>query len=254
MIVRALIFNILFFGWAAVILLVGWAFLPLSMTNYRRYIALWARFANFMVRHLLGVTVEFRGKENIPDEPVIFASKHQSAWDTTLFLWLDPDYAYIMKSDLGRIPFWSWYVLHCGHILIDRSGGAGTMREMIRKTKSILAEGRSIAIFPEGTRAPPGTRGKYHPGVAALYTQTGAIVVPMALNSGLFWPRRSFRKFRGRLIVEFLPPMPKGLEGREFMTQLEDRIETATRTLEAEFHGGAVRGDGSSPAARQPTG
>ena len=125
MFLRALIFNILFFGQAALTLLFGWAFMWLPNARYRRYIALWARFANFLVRRLLGVHVEFRGAENIPDEAVIYACKHQSAWDTTLFLWLNPDHAYVMKSSLGRIPFWSWYVQHCGHILIDRTGGAG---------------------------------------------------------------------------------------------------------------------------------
>ncbi|MFP6735883.1 MAG: lysophospholipid acyltransferase family protein [Rhodospirillales bacterium] len=236
MILRAILFNILFFGWAAVTLLFGWALLWMSMPNYRRFIALWADFANFLVRHLLGVNVEFRGLENIPGGAVIYAPKHQSAWDTTLFLWLDPDNAYIMKSDLGRIPFWSWYVQHCGHILVDRTGGAGAMRELIRKAKGILAEDRSIVIFPEGTRAAAGTTGTYHPGVAALYSFTGAKVVPVALNSGLFWPRKNFRKFKGRLIVEFLPPMPEDMENRDFMDLLQDRIESATRALESEFH------------------
>jgi 1-acyl-sn-glycerol-3-phosphate acyltransferase len=236
MILRALIFNILFFGWAAIILLFGWALLWLPVPTYRRFIATWARFANFLVRHLLGVAVEFRGAENIPNGPVIYAPKHQSAWDTTLFLWLDPNNAHVMKSDLGRIPFWAWYVQHCGHILIDRTGGAGAMRGMIRKAKAILADNRSIVIFPEGTRAAPGATGTYHPGIAALYSYTSATVVPIALNSAHFWPRKSFRKYRGRLIVEFLPPMPEGLQSRDFMAQLQDRIETATRALESEFH------------------
>ena len=235
MILRSLIFNILFFGQAALTLLFGWAFLWMSMANYRRYIALWAHFANFLVRFLLGVRVEFRGTENVPDEAVIYACKHQSAWDTTLFLWLDANNAYVMKASLGRIPFWRWYVQHCGHILIDRSGGAGAMRDMIRKANAILADNRSIAIFPEGTRTAPGAPGTYHPGIAALYSQSTAKVVPIALNSGLFWPRQSFRKYHGRLIVEFLPAMPDGLKNREFMTQLQDRIETATRALESEF-------------------
>lgn len=235
MILRALIFNILFFGQAALTLLFGWALLWLPNPAYRRYIAAWAHFANFLVRTLLGVKVEFRGRENIPDDAVIYACKHQSAWDTTLFLWLNADNAYVMKASLGRIPFWAWYVQHCGHILIDRTGGAGAMRGMIRKANAILASNRSIVIFPEGTRTAPGAPGTYHPGIAALYSQSTAKVVPIALNSGLFWPRQSFRKYQGRLIVEFLPPMPDGLKSREFMVQLQDRIETATRVLESEF-------------------
>ncbi|NQV57337.1 MAG: 1-acyl-sn-glycerol-3-phosphate acyltransferase, partial [Rhodospirillales bacterium] len=172
MIWRSLIFNIGFFGWAAVTLLFGWVFLPLSQANYRRYIALWADLTNFMTRRLIGASIEIRGRENIPSEPVIFASKHQSAWDTTFFLWLNPDNAYIMKSDLGRIPFWKWYTRRCNHILIERAGGASTMRDLIRQAKQILSSNRSVVIFPEGTRSAPGRPGKYHPGVAALYTQT----------------------------------------------------------------------------------
>ena len=202
MILRSLIFNILFFGQAALTLLFGWAFLWMSMANYRRYIALWAHFANFLVRYLLGVRVEFRGTENVPDEAVIYACKHQSAWDTTLFLWLDANNAYVMKASLGRIPFWRWYVQHCGHILIDRSGGAGAMRDMIRKANAILADNRSIAIFPEGTRTAPGAPGTYHPGIAALYSQSTAKVVPIALNSGLFWPRQSLMLGRWRRLPE----------------------------------------------------
>ena len=235
MVVRALLFNILFFGWSATLLLTGWTILWLPSTRFRVFISLWARFIMFLTRRLIGATVEFRGTENIPEGGVVYASKHQSAWDTALFLWLNPHTAYVMKDDLGRIPFWALYTTRCGHILIDRAGGPGALRDMVRKTDALLAENRSVVIFPEGTRSAPGSAGHYHPGVAALYGQTGAKVVPVALNSGLFWPRQNLHKSKGRVIVEFLPTMPEGLKNQEFMARLQECIETATRKLESEF-------------------
>ena len=225
MVLRALAFNILFFGWSATLLLTGWIVMWLPPTKFRLFISLWARFIMLLTHHLIGATVEFRGTDNIPEGGVIYASKHQSAWDTALFLWLNPHTAYVMKDDLGRIPFWALYTTHCGHILIDRTGGPGALRDMVRKTNSVLADNRSVVIFP----------GRYHSGVAALYGQTGAKVVPVALNSGLFWPRRNLHKFKGRVIVEFLPTMPEGLKNQEFMAQLQNCIETTTRNLESEF-------------------
>ena len=120
------------------------------------------------------------------------------------------------------------------HVVIDRSGAASAMRQMISDSKNILEEGRSIVIFPEGTRSLPGTTNKYHPGIAALYNQTGATVVPVALNTGLFWGRQQFLKQPGKMIVQFLPALPGGLNRRQFMSKLECAIEEASRNLEQE--------------------
>ena len=108
------------------------------------------------------------------------------------------------------------------------------MREMISDTKSILADKRSVIIFPEGTRVALGKTRRYHPGIAALYSQTNATVIPVALNSGYFWGRRHFIKKPGVLTIQFLPPIPKNMERKAFMKELEIRIESATRKLENE--------------------
>ena len=120
------------------------------------------------------------------------------------------------------------------HILVDRSGGTKSMRNMLEKAKAILDHGRSIVIFPEGTRIPPGATGKFHPGVAAIYTHLNPTVVPVAVNSGLFWPRRKFKKNPGRIIIEFLPPIEPGGDRKTFMLELHDSIKTATQKLENE--------------------
>lgn len=208
--------------------------MPIPKQTFRKAVALWAHGSFPLMRYLLGLTFEQRGLENIPNEPVIYASKHQSAWDTMYFLWHHEDNAYVMKGELNRIPFWKWYMDKCQHVVVDRRGGASAMREMISDTKSILADKRSVIIFPEGTRVAPGETRRYHPGIAALYSQTNATVIPVALNSGYFWGRRHFIKKPGVLTIQFLPPIPKNMDRKAFMKELEIRIESATRKLENE--------------------
>ena len=231
---RSGLFNIIFIGWTAFLLLILWILMPFSRPVFRRGIALWPKLIVPVLRVLLGITFEMKGTENIPDEPVIFAAKHQSAWDTMFFLWLNQENAYIMKGELNKIPFWKWYMNKSQHVVVDRSGAASAMRKMVTDSQHILSDGRSIVIFPEGTRSAPGSANKYHPGVAALYMQTERKVIPVALNTGLFWGRRQFLKKPGKMTVEFLPPIEPGLDRKTFMTQLETGIEEATRRLEKE--------------------
>jgi 1-acyl-sn-glycerol-3-phosphate acyltransferase len=160
-----------------------------------------------------------------------------SMWDTVaLYLLLD-DPAVVLKRDLRLIPFYGWYTWKAGSIAIDRDGKASALRQMAASAKRAMAEGRSILIFPEGTRKPPGASPDYKPGVAGLYGQLNAPCVPVALNSGLFWTGPGgFLKKRGRIVVQFLEPIPSGLRRREFMATLEERIERATDALLAEGH------------------
>lgn len=234
---RSAAFTTAFFTITLVLLFAGWLFMWLPRRIFRRYVQLWPRLAYPAMRVFAGISIEVRGHERVPVEPVIYACKHQSAWETMFFIWLDADTAYVMKKELTYIPFWGWYMRRCRHVMVDRTAGASAMREMIRGAREILAEGRSIAIFPQGTRTSPGEAAEnkpYHPGIAALYTQTGAKVVPVALNSGMFWPRRSFIKKPGTIVVEFLDPMPAGMDRKTFAAELENRIERHTRLLESE--------------------
>jgi len=232
---RSALFNLAFFAWCAFLILTMGVLLPASPGVMRRYVGLWPVGTFWALRWIAGVRIDVRGRERVPPGPVIFASKHQSAWDTMFFLWLDPHTAYVMKAELARIPLWGWYARRCRHVLVDRSGGMGAMRDMVKSAREILAEGRSVAIFPQGTRTRPGeVGGAYHPGIAALYAQAGAPIVPVALNSGTVWPRRSFLKRPGTIVVEFQEPIPPGLERKAFMAELERRIEGPTRLLESE--------------------
>ncbi len=231
---RSLAFNLALWLWTLVMVI---AALPLLAARRERMIALgrlWQRGVQALLGRLAGLTYEVRGGDLMPATPAIFAFKHQSAWETLVLNLLFADLAIVLKQELTLIPLFGWYLRRAGMIRIDRTGGARALRRLVDDGRAALARGSSIVIFPEGTRAPVGERNPYHPGVAALYRQLDCPVVPVALNSGLFWRRRSFIKRPGRIVVEFLPPIAPGLERKTFMAELEQRLESATGRLIAE--------------------
>ena len=231
---RSLLFNVTLTTWCVVVVGMLWALLPFPRRTIRAATRLWMRSVHWLLETTVGLVHEVRGLENLPPGPVIFASKHQSAWDTTIFYCLVENPAYVLKKELLAIPLYGWYLQRTKMISIDRGAGPAALRNMLRQASAALDMGRSVVIFPEGTRVAPGERLPYHPGVAALYFRTEAAVVPVAVNSGMFWGRRSFLKRPGTIVLEMLPPMPRGLDRRTFMAELERRIEEATARLVAE--------------------
>ena len=167
-----------------------------------------------------------------PQQGVLVASKHMSMWDTlALYLVLD-DPAMIVKRELMRVPFYGWYLWKAGSIAIDRKGRASALRRMATAAAKAFGEHRSVIIFPEGTRKKPGMPADYKPGVAALYALLDRPCAPVALNSGLFWTGpMGFLKKPGRIVLEFLAPIPAGLKRQQFMATLEERIESKTARL-----------------------
>lgn len=231
---RSLAFNAFFFGGLSIFLLTMVLVLPLPAWIIEKSVRGWSRSVRWGLRVLAGLDYEVRGWENVPDEPTIFASKHQSAWETVAFVWMFPHPIYVIKIELLSIPLWGWYARKCSQVAVDRDGGASALKQMVRDSRAALAKGRHLIIFPEGTRSAPDEKGHYHPGIAALYSQMSAPVVPIALNSGVFWGRRGFVKEPGKVIVEFLAPISKGLNRKQFSHELESRIESATNRLVAE--------------------
>jgi len=228
---RSLLFNIAFFLWAMVSAVI---FSPLFLFSPRASQLSgrpWANGALLLARLICGITYEVRGREHITNEPVIYASKHQSAWDTLIFLALLHRPAYILKRELLRIPLWGWYLWRMQMIAIDRSAGASSIKSMIKQSKTALENGRTIVIYPEGTRTRPGATPDYHPGILALYSQLKVPTVPVALNSGSYWGKDAFTKYPGKIIIEFLPSIPPGLPKEEFRAQLQETIETASNKL-----------------------
>jgi 1-acyl-sn-glycerol-3-phosphate acyltransferase len=140
----------------------------------------------------------------------------------------------VMKAELGWIPLYGWFSHKFRHIFIKRDRGPRALKKMIRDARERAARGRQIVIFPEGTRRPPGAAPDYKPGFLALYEGLGLSCLPLALNSGLFWPRRSIMRYPGTIIIEVLDPIPAGLPRAEMRTLLQTRIETASARLIAE--------------------
>ncbi|HYJ35434.1 MAG TPA: lysophospholipid acyltransferase family protein, partial [Rhizomicrobium sp.] len=187
----------------------------------------WSRATFFGLKLFAGLDWEIRG--TVPDGPVLVAAKHMSMWDTlALYLALNQP-AIVLKRELLRIPFYGWFLAKAAAIPIDRSAGASALRKMSEAARAVLAQGRPILIFPEGTRKKPGAAPDYKPGVAGLYSQLGVDCVPVTLNSGVYWT--GFLKRPGIIVLEFLEPIPPGMKRDAFMTLLESRIETATAAL-----------------------
>lgn len=228
---RSLCFNAGWYAGSVVIALVGSPILLLP----RRAVIAWAVFWIDFILWWLGLTCRLTyrmtGMEKLPDGPVIIACKHQSSWETLAFTKLFPDAAIVLKRELLFIPIVGWAMARAGNIAVARGDGAQALRGLVRQAKETVGEGRSILIFPEGTRVAVGVEKPYQVGTAALYRQLGVPVVPVALNSGLFWGRRKWVKRPGLITVEVLQPIPPGLGREAFMAMLRERIEGATARL-----------------------
>lgn len=231
---RSLLFNIAFFGWTALLCIGG---IPLLAASAGWIVAgqrLWAWGVIGLLRLLIGTDYQVSGRENLPDGPFVIAAKHQSAWETIILFLLIDRPAYVLKKELLAIPLYGWYARRGGHIAVDRKAGAKALRLLLEDSRRAIADGMVPVIFPQGTRTAPGTHLPYQPGIAALYRGLDLPVVPVALNSGLFWGRRAFRKRPGTIKLEFLPAIPPGMDRAGFMAGLETAIEQATDRLVAE--------------------
>jgi len=231
---RALLYNIAFFGGSGLLVTIALPLIlgPRRWTNALAHTWTWSMF--LLLKWIVGLDYEVRGRENLPAGPAILAMKHQSAWDTLAIFVLFDDPAVVLKRELWWIPVFGWFLRRHGTIAIDRNGKAAALKKLVADAEKAKAAGRPIVIFPEGTRGAVGTMLPYQPGVAALYKQLGVPMVPIALNSGLYWGRRTFMKWPGKVLVQILPPIPAGIDRRQVMARLEQDIETATNGLLAE--------------------
>ena len=228
---RSLCFNAGWYAGSVVIALVGSPILVLPRRAVVAWATFWIDFILWWLRVTCRLTYRVVGLENLPHGPVILACKHQSSWETLAFTKLFPDTATVLKRELLFIPIVGWAMARAGNIAVARGDGAQALRGLVRQAKATIAEGRSILIFPEGTRVAVGVEKPYQVGVAALYRQLGVPVVPIALNSGLFWGRRKFVKRPGLITVQVLEPIPPGLKREAFMATLRESIEGATERL-----------------------
>lgn len=198
----------------------------------RRFSRFWVGGVLAILR-LVGLTWRSVGEANRPAGSALYVGNHQSAFETIAAAALVPDVAIVLKEELYRIPVFGWFLRHSPMIAIDRAGGASSMKKMFREGREASAQGRSLLIFPEGTRRAVDERADFHRGVLLLYKALGLPVVPMVNNAGLFWPARSFAIRPGEITVSYLPPIPPGLPDDEFMARLTDVIFTERDRLVA---------------------
>jgi 1-acyl-sn-glycerol-3-phosphate acyltransferase len=229
---RSFLFNILFFFLTVLCSCSSFLLAPFGRKPLIRIAQIWGFGTQFLLKRTVGITYEIKGKENIPTKgPYIFACKHQSAWDTTIIQLLAYDAAIILKRELLWVPIFGQILIVAGAIGINRAKGKMMMSDLIEKARKQADKKRPIFIFPEGTRVRPDAPPRYKYGIYALYCRLNLPVVPAALNSGYFWPRRGFLKHPGHITVQILPQIKPGLPSKEFMTALEGAIEGACKTL-----------------------
>ena len=185
----------------------------------------------WLLRLIVGTRMEVRGREKLPKAPYLVASKHQSAWDTFALIPIFADPALVMKAELRHIPFYGWFSRKFEHVFVARDRGPSALRRLVRDARDRADAGREVLIFPEGTRRAPGAEPDYKPGAVALYEGLGLPCVPMALNSGLYWPRRKLMRYPGTIVVEILDAIPAGLPRKAFRAELQARIEAASSRL-----------------------
>jgi 1-acyl-sn-glycerol-3-phosphate acyltransferase len=236
-VLRSILFNIAFYLNTVFWLIVS---LPTFFMPYRAVIWIaqsWGRVNLVLVRVIAGVDCEIRGREKIPAGPLIVASKHQSAWETFALLTLFDNPLFILKRELTWIPFFGWLLIKGRMVAIDRRRGKEALAAMNERARVELGQGRQLIIFPEGTRRPAGAEPRYKFGVAHIYAAEGVPCLPVALNSGLFWPRRSILRKPGKVVVDILDPIPPGMEKDAFFARLQEEIEAASNRLIAEARG-----------------
>ena len=231
---RSILFNVLFYVTTALFVVLGSPLLFLPRRWAMAALKFHARVELWLLKHIAGLNFELRGQDKLPDGACLIASKHQSAWETFALIPVFRDPALLMKRELFWIPFHGWFSTKFKMIPVDRDKGPAALRRMLAAAKDRIATGREIVIFPEGTRRQPGAPPAYKTGIALLYNALDVPCVPVALNSGAFWSRRSWYRAPGTVVVEILDPIPPGLPRAEFLVRLQEAIETASNRLAAE--------------------
>ena len=234
MLLRSLIYYVFINLWGGIIPII---YCSVFITGSRKWAdrgaKTWSKVAFWILYKICKVNYEVRGLENLPkNESFIIACKHQSMWETVVMNLIFKRPAYVFKKELLKIPLYGWYVKRMSGIILDRKGGVRALKDLLSQSKKYLDNNQIVIIFPQGTRVPVGASSKDYPyqvGIAAIYDYTKKIIVPAALNSGVYWNRRRVVK-SGTIILEFLPPIMPGLKKKEFLSLLEEKIETRSNS------------------------
>ena len=225
---RSALFNLAFYAVIVAMLLLGLPVLA-SRRLTLAYAKLWGRVSVWLLEAICGTRLSFEGV--VPRGGALIAAKHQSFLETFALLTVLERPTYVLKRELTWLPLFGWYLLRSGMIPIDRGAGTKTFARLNARAAEAVAAGRQLIIFPEGTRRPPGAIPAYKSGVAHLYRALGAPCTPVALDTGVFWPRRKFLRRPGRAVIRFLDTIPPGLDRTAFMVRAQAAIESASDAL-----------------------
>ncbi len=230
--VRSLVFS----GSIYVAMLgVGLFYLPWALFSANGAVAAchrWCHMVRWLAHHVVGLRTEVRGIP--PTDEVLIASKHQSFLDIVMIYGAVPRGKFIMKRLLMYAPILGLYAMRVGCVPVNRGRRAQAIKKMIADVTSGAAHPGQLIIYPQGTRVAPGADRPYKVGSGALYRELGQECVPVAVNVGVFWPRRGIYRKPGLAVVEFLPRIPRGLTTGAFMARLETEVEAASDLLMAE--------------------
>ena len=233
LILRSIVFSLVYYVFFVGLMIVGLPSFLFPLGVRLVVVRLWARGTVWLLNAICGLKIEFRNVHHLPKGGGIVAVKHQSFLETVALITVLGDFSYVFKKQLMTVPFFGWYLRMSGQVGVDREKGAGALPRLQKAVDEKLAAGCQVVIFPEGTRRAVGLPPAYKPGVAALCAKSNVPCTPVALNTGLFWPRHSYVRRPGTVVIEFLPPLPPGLGRREFMRALQSAIEPATDALVA---------------------
>lgn len=236
--IRSLLYNLFYLLWTAFACIWLLWTLPLPRKALMVQLNVYFTVIYWLQKYVIGLDYETRGWEKLPkDGAFILASKHQSMYETQILPHLMNDPAIILKQELMWVPFWGWYAWKIGHVAVDRGNRSKAMKSIYRGVERIKKEQRPLVIFPQGTRVKPGVYVPYKYGIAQIYRENKMTIVPMAINSGLYWGRNSFIKKPGKVILEVLDPIEPGMPPKQMMEKLEEMIEEASNRISAEAGG-----------------
>ena len=229
--IRSALFNVFFYAAMVLYMLIMLLTIWLPRKKRVRFLQSFGHTTDKLLRVFTGINTEYRGGENMPEGPVIVACKHQSVWETFTVLTIVDDPAIILKRELAWIPVFGWLTILYKMINVQRGKKGAAIKSLVRGAKEVVKDGRQVIIFPEGTRRAPGAEPIYKAGLPALYSGLNVPCVPIALNSGVYWPRRKFLKYPGTIVMEICEPIAPGLPRDEFNAEVQRRIEDASNRL-----------------------
>ena len=233
LLLRSVLFNTLLYTFTAICSVIAAGIAILAPSRLHDFSAWWSGRWLALYKSICGVSLRVTGRENLPPGACILAMKHQSTWDTFALFAIFNKPIFVLKDELKWVPVFGWVLRQLGCIFVKRGTGKSAIDSMVRGAREAVQRGNQIVIFPEGTRSTPGIPSEYKSGVSHLYKSLQVQCVPVALNSGLVWPRRKFLRPPGIITVQILTPIPPGVARQQMFTQLVSDIESASKRLAA---------------------